>query len=209
LKTIHHQDAVTIHESFCTLVYGKTIYTPVLPPSRTAPGSTTREEFQIRRAVEADAPGILDCLSAAFAVYHECYSEQGFLDTVLTSGTLKHRRKQMVIFVAVRQSDGMVIGTVACGLAGEEEGHLRGMAVLPDCQGAGVAQQLLERAETELRARKCTRVTLDTTEPLRRAIRFYERHGYRPSGKVSDFFGMPLYEYVKDLRGRTVIIPRQ
>ena len=151
--------------------------------------------------MEADAAGILHCLSTAFAAYRGCYSEQGFLDTVLTPATLKHRMKQMVIFVAVRQSDGAVIGTVACGLTGTDEGHLRGMAVLPDCQGAGVAQQLLERAETELRARKCTRVTLDTTEPLQRAIRFYERHGYRPSGKVGDFFGMPLYEYVKDLRG--------
>jgi len=28
-------------------------------------------------------------------------------------------------------------------------------------------------------------------------MRFYEKHGYRRSGKVSDFFGMPLVEYVK------------
>jgi len=32
------------------------------------------------------------------------------------------------------------------------------------------------------------------------AIRFYEKHGFRSSGKVSDFFGMPLYEYIKELR---------
>ena len=35
--------------------------------------------------------------------------------------------------------------------------------------------------------------------PLQRAIRFYERNGYRPSGRVADFFGMPLFEYVKPL----------
>ena len=29
------------------------------------------------------------------------------------------------------------------------------------------------------------------------AIRFYERNGFHPSGKVTGFFGMPLYEYVK------------
>jgi len=169
--------------------------------SRTAPSSTASAGFRIRRAVEADASGILGCLSATFAAYRECYSEKGFMDTVLTPETLKHRMKQMVVFVAVRQSDGTVIGTVACGPAGADEGHLRGMAVLPDCQGTGVAQQLLERAEAELCAKKCTRITLDTTEPLQRAIHFYERHGYRPSGKVRDFFGMPLYEYVKELRG--------
>ena len=155
--------------------------------------------FQIRRAGEADASGILGCLADAFAAYRECYSEQGFMDTVLTPETLKHRMKHMAIFVAVRERDGEIIGTVACGLASPDEGHLRGMAVLPHCQGAGVARQLLDRAETELRTTKCLRVSLDTTEPLERAIRFYERHGYRPSGKVGDFFGMPLYEYVKDL----------
>jgi len=44
-------------------------------------------------------------------------------------------------------------------------------------------------------------VTLDTTRPLERAIRFYERCGYRATGVVRDFFGMPLFEYAKDLAG--------
>jgi enoyl-CoA hydratase/carnithine racemase len=50
-----------------------------------------------------------------------------------------------------------------------------------------------------LRALNCKRVTLDTTEPLTRAIRFYERNGFRQSGRVSDFFGMKLIEYVKEI----------
>jgi putative acetyltransferase len=73
------------------------------------------------------------------------------------------------------------------------------MAVLPAWQGRGVADQLLAAVEEELRARGCTRITLDTTDPLRRAVRFYERHGFRPSGKVGDYFGMPLHEHVKRL----------
>ena len=38
-----------------------------------------------------------------------------------------------------------------------------------------------------------------TTEPLERAMRFYEKHGYRRSGRVTDFFGMTLHEWVKSL----------
>jgi hypothetical protein len=30
-------------------------------------------------------------------------------------------------------------------------------------------------------------------------MRFYSRHGYILSGRVSDFFGMPLHEWVKFL----------
>ena len=44
-------------------------------------------------------------------------------------------------------------------------------------------------------------MTLDTTRPLECAIRFYERCGYRATGVVRDFFGMPLFEYAKDLAG--------
>jgi len=64
-----------------------------------------------------------------------------------------------------------------------------------------IADRLLHAAEAELRALGCSRATLDTTRPLERPIRFYERSGYRATGAVSDFFGMPLFEYAKDLSG--------
>ena len=32
-----------------------------------------------------------------------------------------------------------------------------------------------------------------------RAKRFYESNGYRLSGTVTDFFGMPLHEFVKEM----------
>ena len=73
------------------------------------------------------------------------------------------------------------------------------MAVLPEWQGQGIAPRLLQAAEEELAARGCVRITLDTTEPLLRAVRFYEKHGYRRTGRTTDFFGMPLHEYAKDL----------
>jgi GNAT superfamily N-acetyltransferase len=119
---------------------------------------------------------------------------------VLSTETIKQRMNNMKIFVAEVRASGAIIGTVACNLVSPEEGHLRGMAVLNSYLGSGVAQQLLEAAEAELRAQKCIRITLDTTAPLSRAINFYRRNGFRPSGRISDFFGMPLYEYVKQLK---------
>src|SRR5215472_1911491 len=38
-----------------------------------------------------------------------------------------------------------------------------------------------------------------TTQSLRRAMRFCEKHGYRRCGKTKDFFGKPLIEYQKAL----------
>ncbi|HVH69480.1 MAG TPA: GNAT family N-acetyltransferase, partial [Candidatus Dormibacteraeota bacterium] len=134
----------------------------------------------------------------AFEEFRERYTPDGFLDTVLTAETLEERFAKMSVFVAVN-SGGQVVGTIACNVVGPEEGHLRGMAVVPSMSGSGIAARLLERAEAELCSRKCMRVTLDTTEPLERAMHFYEKNGYRRSGRISDFFGMPLIQYQKPL----------
>jgi GNAT superfamily N-acetyltransferase len=154
--------------------------------------------FTIRRATPEDAAGVLACLRAAFAPYQSSYTPLAYEDTVLTAETLAQRFQFMSIFVAVSDS-GEIVGTVGCNAISNREGHLRGMAVLADWQSKGVAQQLLAHAESELRALGCERVTLDTTAPLQRAIHFYERNGYRATGHVSDFFGMPLFEYAKPL----------
>jgi len=78
----------------------------------------------------------------------------------------------MCIFVAANEA-GDIVGTIAFGVVDAYEGHLQGMADLPAWQGRGVAERLLQTAEADLAAKNCSRVSLDTTEPLQRAMRFY------------------------------------
>ncbi|HTL43027.1 MAG TPA: GNAT family N-acetyltransferase [Vicinamibacterales bacterium] len=151
----------------------------------------------IRRATPEDAAAVLRCLAEAFEPFRNQYSREGFEDTTLTESTIAARLSSMDVFVA--EIAAGVVGTIATSVVSPDEGHLRGMAVLPDWQGHGIAEQLLDFAESHLRKLGCARVTLDTTVPLQRAIRFYEKHGYRATGKVGDFYGMPLYEYAKRL----------
>jgi ribosomal protein S18 acetylase RimI-like enzyme len=153
----------------------------------------------IRRARLSDVEEIAACLRASFAPYRESYTPAAYEDTVPDGSAVAVRVATMILFVA-EDPDGSIIGTIA-GSAGGGEGHIRGMAVLPRAQGTGAAARLLEAVEDALRDRECSTVTLDTTMPLARAIRFYERCGYRATGKITDFFGMPLYEYRKDLNG--------
>jgi GNAT superfamily N-acetyltransferase len=152
--------------------------------------------YSIRRATPADAAKILHCLHEAFEPYRKFYSPEAFNDTVLTRETVYQRLAAMALFVAVTDDD-KVVGTIGCSRINAEEGHLRGMAVLAQWQGSAVASDLLQRAESELRSHGCNRVTLDTTEPLERAVWFYEKNGYKRSGKVGDLFGMQLFEYIK------------
>ncbi|MDH4070923.1 MAG: GNAT family N-acetyltransferase, partial [Ignavibacteria bacterium] len=141
------------------------------------------ESFVVRKALAADAGGIPDCLRSAFEPYRADYTPDGFSDTILSPATIRSRFREMTLFVALTP-EREVIGTIGCNIVGGGEGHLRGMAVRPDHQGSGVAQRLLLAVETELRGQGCTKVTLDTTEVLKRARRFYERNGYRVSGVV-------------------------
>jgi GNAT superfamily N-acetyltransferase len=159
-----------------------------------------RPAFSIRQATERDAAGILACLHSAFEPYRHDYTPEGFADTTLTRDSIDRRLASMSLLVAATEArEGDIVGTVAYQVYSDAEAHLRGMAVLPDWQGCGVASRLLATVESLLRTGNCTRITLDTTAPLQRAIRFYERNGFRRSGRVGDFFGMPLYEYVKIL----------
>lgn len=155
-------------------------------------------EVVICRAAVSDSRAILGCLAAAFEPYRTGYTPAAYLDTVLTEETILARLASMQIFVAA--AGDRIVGTIACSAQGANEGHLRGMAVLPEWLGRGVAEQLLRAAEAELRQQGCSQITLDTTEPLQRAMCFYEKHGYRRTGKITDFFGMPLHEYVKEIR---------
>ena len=152
----------------------------------------------IRKAIATDTSGILECLRIAFEPYRAQYTPEAFTDTVLTPQTIHDRLAQMSVFVAVTAAN-LIVGTIACSVINASEGHLRGMAVLPEWHGRGLAEKLLQSAEREVAAKGCSRITLDTTEPLQPAMRFYEKHGYVTSGTTTDFFGMPLREYVKEL----------
>lgn len=152
--------------------------------------------LRIRKAGTNDASAILACLASAFEEYRDKYSVKAFADTVLDSETVQRRLSEMRVLLAMAEE--RVVGTISWSVTGAE-GHLRGMAVFPEWRGTGVASALLTAAEQELLQSGCSYVTLDTTEPLTRAMQFYESHGYAPSGRISDFFGMRLHEYRKAL----------
>jgi GNAT superfamily N-acetyltransferase len=161
-------------------------------------GAMTEEDrTEIRLAQEEEAEQIASCLALAFEAFRSQYTGGAFKDTVLSPEAVRTRMGSMKIYVAIA-GETTVVGTLAAVASGTE-GHLRGMAVRPEWQGRGIAEKLLTRAESDLKVAGCRRLTLDTTVPLQRATRFYGRNGFVRSGKVVDFFGMPLHEFVKQL----------
>jgi ribosomal protein S18 acetylase RimI-like enzyme len=159
------------------------------------------ETFQIRKARREDAPGILQCLERAFAPYRESYTAAAFAETVLNKETLRRRFQEMTVLVGVGE-ESHIIGTIAYNVDKNGNGRIRGMAVLPDWHGLGVADRLLDQAESDLRGLGCRVIGLETARPLQRAIRFYEKRGFRATGEAADFFGMELIPHRKEMGSR-------
>lgn len=150
---------------------------------------------RIRPATIADVDGLLRCLREAFEPYRERYTRVAYLATVLTATSARRRLRSMAVWVAADR-EGRILGTIALKRISRTHGHLRGMAVTPDFQGTGIASKLLRTAmDHSVRSgQRC--VTLETTEPLDRAARFYLRHGFRKSNRTRHWGGMKLIEFV-------------
>jgi GNAT superfamily N-acetyltransferase len=144
----------------------------------------------------SDVTGIRACLWSAFEPYRSRYTARAFALTVLTDRAARIRLRRMAVLVAVDPHEG-IVGTVAVQRLSASHAHLRGMAVDPRWRGKGVATALLRSALSiavggSLRPH---RVTLETTPPLRTAMRFYARSGFRRTGTRRRWCGMSLIEY--------------
>ncbi len=126
--------------------------------------------------------------------WHEAYpglvSEEYLKKLTLEKCEVMAFRWQDGILIA-RDAD-RVAGFVGFGDRGEEApetGEIFAMYVLPEYWGTGVAQQLMEAALNQLW--EYPEICLWVLKENTRAIRFYEKSGFRPDGgeKVSEIIG--------------------
>ena len=157
------------------------------------------KDFTIRLETINDAKAVHEVLLAAFEEYRSFYSPEGFTDTVLSEEKAKDRIKETKVYVAVDHY-GKIIGTIGWQKLNEIEGHIRGMGVIPSKQGRdSPATSLLRQVERDAQFENCKILTLDTTEILKRAQNFYEKNGFKKTGKIGKFFGSIIYEFAKNL----------
>lgn len=109
-----------------------------------------------------------------------------FHATFQDASVTKERIEAGHCFVA--ESDGKVIGTITYYEPWEESSlevyarpgvaHLGQLAVEPELQKKGIATLLMRHAENFAKSRGMKMVALDTAEPARHLIEWYERMGY-------------------------------
>jgi GNAT superfamily N-acetyltransferase len=153
----------------------------------------------IRFATPNDAEVIASLLFESFVEYEPLYTPQGFAATAITTEQIVARMSEGPVWVAVRQEE--IVGTVSV-VAHAESLYLRGMAVLPAARGERIGASLLAHIEEFARAEGFSRLFLNTTPFLDRAIRLYERFGFRrTSDGPHELFGTSLFTMEKPSSG--------
>jgi ribosomal protein S18 acetylase RimI-like enzyme len=153
--------------------------------------------IQIRIAAPDDAARITSVLHESFIEYKSSYTDEAFSATVPAPDQIRKRMAEGPVWMAL-QGD-TIVGTVAAVERGGEL-YIRGMAVSPAARGLGIGELLLKHMESFAESHGVKRLTLSTTPFLDRAIRLYERFGFRRSEEgPHDLFGTPLFTMVKSL----------
>ncbi len=154
-------------------------------------------EAEIRLACADDAEAIAQVLLHAFVEYKSLYTEKGFIATTPGSSEILVRMKEGSMWVALLR--GQVVGTASTVLKSDSV-YVRGMAVLPSVRGEGIGDMLLHEIEVYAIKQGARRTFLSTTPFLDRAIRLYERFGFRRTNEgPHDLFGTPLFTMEKFL----------
>jgi ribosomal protein S18 acetylase RimI-like enzyme len=152
-------------------------------------------EIRIRRADADDAPSVASVLRESFEEYEHLYTREGFEATTPACAEVLRRIEEGPVWVAL--VDERVVGTVSAFPKGESL-YVRGMGLAPAARGRGIGELLLRRVEGFASEHGFGRLFLSTTPFLSRAIRLYERHGFKRTGEGPDnLFGTPLFTMEK------------
>ncbi len=101
-------------------------------------------------------------------------------------------------FFLVACIDEEVIGYI-CGEIKLQRGHIITLAVDSRFRGRGIGSELLKRFLNFLKEKGAKSVYLEVSVRNRRAIRFYEKHGFKIIGLISKFYNDGSDAYVMSL----------
>jgi ribosomal-protein-alanine N-acetyltransferase len=153
---------------------------------------------EIRLARATEAKEIHQILSEAFEPYRPSYTAEAYSVTVPSPREIEQRIRDPRTDVLVAALHDEVIGTVTVHEKAENELHAGSMAVNPNFQGQGIGQRLLEEVERLARERSRPTISLESFEPLTKAIALYERYGFERTGKERPYHGITIFEMRKD-----------
>ena len=135
----------------------------------------TPGELVIREMIPADIPPLLEIERVSFPVPWDAamFNIQRYLS--------KYTDNLVIL------SGDSIIGYISSWYA-HEELHILSIAIAPADRGGGGAAMLLARAVERSREKGCLKVVLEVRVSNSRAIRFYEKHGFRQVDRRKNYY---------------------
>ena len=131
----------------------------------------------IRPVTAADVPAVVDLVTRVLAEFGIAFGEGSATDAELARLPAAYVDAGGAFWVAAAE-DGQLFGTVGVYPLTPSVLELRKMYLAQAARGLGLGKRLLTTALAHARAAGAHEVVLDTTEEMRDAIVFYERHGF-------------------------------
>jgi len=152
----------------------------------------------VRLAGRGDELLIERLIAAAFGPFRDLYTPEAFDYTAIKADAIRERFAEGPIWLAYLGDEPA--GTVS-GLPDGKRFYIRSMGVVPNAQGHGVGQQLLEALEEHARDEGFRRLYLYTTFVLPGARPLYEKNGFYILRETppEEWFGMAGIEMEKIL----------
>lgn len=158
------------------------------------------EKIIIKRTTDIkDARAIHNVLYEAFEPYRPQYTTEALNATVVITEKLEKRIADPESVVLIAVYDNEIAGTVSLLNTDENNIYIASMAVKPEYHGKGVGSMLLKKTDKIASEKQCQKLILETSAPLIDAIRLYEKFGYERTGRTTDYYGVTIFEMVKEV----------
>jgi GNAT superfamily N-acetyltransferase len=136
------------------------------------------------RLADPDSPAALACLRAYYAELAVIFPG-GFDPGPLPGPDSAELRAPQGAFVLAWEGD-QAIGCVALRRQAPGLGEVKRLWVSPSARGTGLALALMGAIEAEARRLAMTRLVLDTSRHLPKAVAFYHRHGWTETARYNE-----------------------
>jgi GNAT superfamily N-acetyltransferase len=134
---------------------------------------------------DPDAPQAIACLRAYFGELAAIFPG-GFDPGPLPGTDSDDMRPPKGAFLLAHTADGTSVGCVALRRQAMHLGEVKRLWIAPSQRSAGLASRMMSAIEDQARLLGMTRLVLDTSRHLPKAVAFYQRHGWAEIARYND-----------------------
>lgn len=136
------------------------------------------------RPIDPADPQALGCLKAYYAELDRTFPN-GFDPGPVTEDGMDQLRPPLGLFL-LAFLDGAAIGCIGLRGDGSKTGEVKRLWVAEAARGTGLARQFMHEIEIQARRMGMTRLVLDTSRYLPKAVAFYRLQGWDETARYND-----------------------